>query len=55
MSFGVTPEGYNLKTQAEINDEAETALEQVTDPATYISSNPGDCNRKKIYFDRRIC
>lgn len=34
MSFGVTQEGYILKTQAEINAEAETDLSEVKDPLT---------------------
>ena len=34
MSFGVTDEGYVVKTQAEINQEAEADLEMITDPAT---------------------
>ena len=34
MMFGVTAEGYNLKTLADINEETQTALNQVTDPAT---------------------
>ena len=32
--FGVTPDGYNLKTLGDINEESQTALNQVTDPAT---------------------
>lgn len=34
MSFGVTPEGYNLKTLEQINAQIEVALSQVIDPAT---------------------
>lgn len=47
MSFGVTPEGYNLKTQSEINADAEVDLKQVRDPVTGQTlnadfSNPSD-------------
>ncbi len=34
MAFGVTPEGYVLKTQDEINADAETDLKEVRDPVT---------------------
>ena len=34
MSYGVTPEGYVLKTQAQINAEAEANLSEVKDPLT---------------------
>lgn len=47
MAFGVTPEGYVLKTQDEINSDAETDLKEVRDPVSGQTleadfSNPSD-------------
>jgi uncharacterized phage protein gp47/JayE len=48
MSFGVTPEGYNLKTQDEINADAEDDLREVRDPVTGQALEPDFSNPSDI-------
>lgn len=48
MSFGVTPQGYNLKTQDEINADAEDDLREVRDPLTGQALEPDFSNPSDI-------